>query len=326
MTGLFNSYKLFATVALLTFLVACQVQGSQVHSPKPSSTPNPIYALAESGVSSNGEWAIHFQEIDSVLMALVPSGCFMMGSTNNQIDYARELNGSAEGNSNFGDQQPAHQVCFSEPFWIDVYEVSQAQFAEYGGEALNESYFTGDHLPRDSVTWLEADAFCVKRGARLPTEAEWEYAARGPDDQLFPWGDIFECSNGNFDDEKGVEDEHVIDGFPNCDGYPTTAPVGKITEGASWVGALDLSGNVWEWVGDYYDSDYYRTLGGYAVDPQGPARGESHVLRGGAWSIDEADHLLAAFRGWYDPAVMGKFNLIGKHLGFRCARSFSVNR
>ena len=124
----------------------------------------------------------------------------------------------------------------------------------------------------------------------------------------------------------GIDDDYVIDGFPNCDGYPTTAPIGAISEGASWVGALDLSGNVWEWVADYYDQDYYNPLRQMAVEPQGPAHGEAHVLRGGAWSIDEADHLLASFRGWYEPGIMGDFILIGKHVGFRCAQSFSVKR
>jgi formylglycine-generating enzyme required for sulfatase activity len=245
-----------------------------------------------------------------------------MGITNDQIDYINKWIDSGTTQSMFSDQQPAHEVCFETPFWIDIHEVTQAQFTEFVGQATYPSHFTGSRLPREQVTWNEANAFCSTRGARLPTEAEWEYTARGPDGLLFPWGNTFECSRGNFDDETELDDAHVIEGFPNCDGFKTTAPVGKIPEGASWVGALDLSGNVWEWVWDWYDASYYDILRIGVVNPHGPPDGNFRALRGGAWSIDEPDHLLATFRGWYDPDTMGDISLIGKHLGFRCALSY----
>jgi formylglycine-generating enzyme required for sulfatase activity len=314
-----------AITAITALLVACATPQTTNVSLTPSPTQNAAYALAEAGVTGNSEWTTYTEERNGALMALVPAGCFTMGSTDTEIDYAIRLTGSDMQRSRFSDQQPSHEVSFESPFWIDVHEVTQAQFAEFNGEAASASHFTGSNLPREQITWLEADAFCRARGARLPTEAEWEYAARGPDSLIFPWGDTFECSRGNFDDAQ-LDDPYVIEGFPNCDGYSGTAPVGSMSKGISWVGVLDLSGNVWEWVTDWYDENYYGTLREGAVDPLGPPDGDSHVLRGGAWSINEPDHLLAAFRGWYDPTIMGDFISIGKHVGFRCALSYNASR
>lgn len=312
----------FAGMLLITVLIACTQGRSYRNSQATLTNKNPVYTLAEAGVDSNSEWTPFIEQVNGVSMALVPSGCFIMGSTDAHIDYIEEMIDRKVSSSSFRDQQPAHQVCYETPFWIDVYEVTQAQFKEFAGQAANPSHFTGADLPREQITWDEAAAFCKTRGARLPTEAEWEYAARGPDGLLFPWGNTFDCSKGNFDDETEYDDAHVIEGFPDCDGYLTTAPVGMFNEGASWVGAQDLSGNVWEWVADWYDETTYATQSQQSVDPEGPLTGNFHALRGGAWSIDEIDHLLVAFRGWYDPQSMGGIDLIGKHLGFRCALSY----
>lgn len=195
--------------------------------------------------------------------------------------------------------------------------MSQAQFAGFGGQAKKDSTFSGANRPRESVSWFEVNAFCEVRGTRLPTEAEWEYAARGPDGLIFPWGNSFDCRQGNFDDEIEAEDRQVIDGYPDCDGYPITAPVGAVSGSASWVGALDLSGNVWEWVADRHAADYYQTLGQRTVNPKGPSTGNTRGVRGGAWSTNEADHLTASFRAGYDP-----FGAL-EHLGFRCASPYA---
>jgi formylglycine-generating enzyme required for sulfatase activity len=104
-------------------------------------------------------------------MALVPAGCFPMGSNDGDFD-----------------EQPVHQICFDTPFWIDVTEVTNGQFAALSGQAERSSNWTDADRPRETVTWVEADAFCRLRGARLPTEAEWEYAAREPDGLVYPWG------------------------------------------------------------------------------------------------------------------------------------------
>jgi formylglycine-generating enzyme required for sulfatase activity len=265
-------------------------------------------------VNSNDSWSTHIEEIGGVRMALVPPGCFKMGITEAQAEYLIGLPGSSVELEYFRDQMPIHEVCFKDAFWIDVFEVTQGQFRELMGEANLQSYFQGNDLPREQITWMEADKFCEQRGARLPTEAEWEYAARGPDSLLFPWGNVFDCRMGNFDDTE-MDDPLLIVGSPNCDGFSTTSSVGSIKEGASWVGATDLIGNVWEWVWDRYDARYYESQEQGSINPSGPITGDRRVVRGGAWSINEVDHLSAAFRGGIDPGIAIE------HLGFRCAKS-----
>jgi formylglycine-generating enzyme required for sulfatase activity len=267
----------------------------------PENTPQPTMApavdptvvaaraLAEAGVTANAAWTPYTEEINGVEMALVPAGCFMMGS------------------EEYSDEQPIHEVCFEEPFWIDVYEVTNEAFGSVGCA----EYSSAPDQPRNCVNWTDALAHCEARGARLPTEAEWEYAARGPDGFVYPWGNTFDCARGNFDDETQYDD-YVIEGGEGCDGYVATAPVGSFPGGASWVGAYDLSGNVWEWVNDWY--------GGYPsgqqVNPQGPGSGESRVVRGGSWLVILTDILRAASRDWGYPSV--EFN----YFGFRCALSY----
>jgi formylglycine-generating enzyme required for sulfatase activity len=229
------------------------------------------------------------REFHGVQMALVPAGCFMMGSEDG-----------------YGDEQPVHEVCFHEPFWIDVYEVTNEQYGSSGN-------WSGDDLPRESVDWFEAVAHCESRGARLPTEAEWEYAARGPDGLIYPWGDEFNCRLGNFDDETRYN-SYIIEGRKGCDGFIATAPVGSFPDGASWVGALDMSGNVEEWVADWHDSGYYDRSP--RDNPGGPDSGETRVLRGGSWFDFDANFLRAAFRPFAFPVGRSDY------FGVRCALSY----
>lgn len=266
-------------------------------------------------VERNQDWKPRIEEFSGVRMALVPPGCFMMGVMEEQVDYLMSFPSSNMDVEGYQDQLPAHKICFEEPFWMDVFEVTQSQFSTFYGEADMGSFYSGEDLPREQITWMEAQNFCQQRGARLPTEAEWEYAARGPNGLLFPWGDSFDCQRGNFDDTE-TDDVFLIDGAPDCDGYPTTAPVGSFLDGMSWVGVLDLSGNLWEWVADKYQSKYFSSLETGTVNPQGPLDGKYRVVRGGAWSINEVDHLSATFRGGIDPLT------VSEHLGFRCAKSF----
>jgi formylglycine-generating enzyme required for sulfatase activity len=123
-----------------------------------------------------------------------------------------------------------HPQCFDQPFWIDQYEVTNARYGSAG-------YFEGDNRPRESVDWFAAAEHCAVRGARLPTEAEWEYAARGPSAWVYPWGNDFVDANAVSSWENTVR---------------RTAPVGSRPGGASWVGALDISGNVWDWTSTLY--------------------------------------------------------------------------
>jgi sulfatase modifying factor 1 len=224
----------------------------------------------------NADWSPVIQNFDGVEMALAPVGCFMMGS--NEYD----------------DEQPIHEVCFEESFWIDVYEVTNGQFGPAALDCNNLS--SGDNQPRICVSWDEAEAYCEARGARLPTEAEWEYAARGPDGLIYPWGNAF------------VADNVVYSGNPGRQ----AAEVGSRPGGVSWVGAYDLSGNVWEWVADWYDPGYYARSP--VLNPQGPESGSDRVVRGGSWELSDSVLLRGAVRLSVDPVLTPGI------VGFRCAR------
>lgn len=178
-----------------------------------SPAPTPTVALPEATrVVSNADWTPVVREFNGVEMVQVPAGCFEMGHADGRRD-----------------ERPTYEICFSQVFWIDRYEVTNAQ---YGGQGN----FPGDNRPRENLTWVEARDFCVERGVRLPTEAEWEYAASGPDNLIYPWGNDL------------VEDNLIFDRNANGE----TADVGSRPEGESWVGALDMAGNVWEWVSSAY--------------------------------------------------------------------------
>ena len=191
-------------------------------------------ALAESGATRNGDWEPYTEVINGVEMALIPAGCFQMGD--------------------------AGEVCFDVPFWMDVYEVTNDRYGSSGN-------WPGDDRPRESVNWYDAGAYCESRGMRLPTESEWEYAARGPDGLIYPWGNEFVADNAVYEGNSGGE----------------TANVGSRPGGVSWVGLYDMSGNVSEWTSSPYDS-------------------ASYVMRGGSWYFD-ASFLRSAVRGWESPSA-----------------------
>ncbi len=239
-----------------------------------------------------------------VEQVFVPAGSFPMGSDDGDDD-----------------ERPVHEVTL-DAFWIDRTEVTNAQFAgcvaagacqppENTSNYTRDQYYGNDAFadyPVIYVSWNDASDFCAWAGGRLPTEAEWEVAARGPEGQVYPWGDTFDGERLNFCDvncpfdwaDKGVDD-----------GYADTAPVGSYPDGDSWVGALDMAGNVWEWVNDWYDSGYY----GASPDenPSGPGSGEYRVLRGGAWSNGDYD-ARSSYRLYDQPVNRYDF------VGFRCAQ------
>jgi formylglycine-generating enzyme required for sulfatase activity len=256
----------------------------------------------------------------------VPSGPFEMGS-----------------NSGEAEEKPVHKVTLS-AYWIDRTEVTIAMFARFvadagyktdaekdGSSAVfnpqskqwerttganwqhpqgpNSSLSGLDQHPVVHVSWNDAAAYCAWVGARLPTEAEWEKAARGTDGRAYPWGNA--APDGklvNFADEN-----LAVDGADKSanDGFQFTAPVGSYPAGASPYGALDMAGNVWEWVNDWYGETYFQ--GSPTDNPQGPATGDYRVLRGGSWNYDGSG-MRASLRGRSSPVNR---NVSG---GFRCAR------
>jgi formylglycine-generating enzyme required for sulfatase activity len=264
---------------------------------------------------------------DEMGMVYVPAGPFSMGSD--------------EG---YSDMLPIHDVTL-DGFWIDRMEVNNDQFAEFvsgtgyrttaeetgRGVIITESgafedtrgadwqhpqepesdlRSLGNH-PVVLVSWYDARAYCEWAGGILPTEAQWEYAARGPEGLEYPWGENFDGEKANYCDISCGFDwkDEAYD-----DGYARTAPVGIYPEGASWTGTLDMAGNVWEWVNDWYDSKYYADVA--AENPMGPVSGQLKVLRGGGWFQPSISDPQMDLRSAYRLESFPEYR--NDHLGFRC--------
>lgn len=270
--------------------------------------------LACRGVSANDDWTPVMREFNGAWMVLVPAGCFQMGYEDN-----------------LPEERPVHRICFKKPYWIDLTETTVANFAEFLNDQDEEveSYdgwldvnslteelpiqltledgawkplYKADNQPVENVTWIGANEYCAWRSARLPTEAEWEYAARGPDNWLYPWGNQYVSGNLLRSDFQMPE-------------------VGSVPQGASWVGALDLSGSLYEWTSSLYWP--------YPYDPndgrEAPLEEDygDRVFRGCPWyhSVDNEfgpriDNVSATARH-DNPPDMARW-----YFGFRCAYSF----
>jgi formylglycine-generating enzyme required for sulfatase activity len=234
---------------------------------------------------------------DGVEMILVPEGCFLMGR--NKADI--EMLISQFGVEFVKNQGPQSEICFNTPFWIDKYLVTNAQFALHSGQADRPSLNSGPDHPRENVTWFEARDFCARRQSRLPTEAEWEYVARGPSNLIYPWGNNWDPNNAvwvRFSDPLDMASH--------------TERVGNKPSGISWVGALDMSGNVWQWTNSISAAYPYNSSDGRedSSDLIG-----LRVLRGGS-SIYGPLYLQTTYR--VADAPHGK----DSHRGFRCARDY----
>jgi formylglycine-generating enzyme required for sulfatase activity len=264
----------------------------------PSVTPSPTLSPGENQVSPSDEMVIVF----------IPAGEYLMGSLETDIgaDY---------------DELPQHLV-YLNSYWIDQTVVTNAMYAhflnEMGNQIEDRSTWmdAGDddvlivqqdgiwkpkegfeNHPAVEVTWFGARAYCQWAGRRLPTEAEWEIAARGAlpggdNDRIYPWGDEISCDKAQ---------------YANCGGG--LLPVNSKPAGASPTGVLGLSGNTWEWISDWYADDYYAESP--LENPKGPSEGVTRVLRGGSWEYDWK-HLRSANRRHNGPSV-------SMHdYGFRC--------
>jgi formylglycine-generating enzyme required for sulfatase activity len=207
------------------------------------------------------------------------------------------------GGGEEADEQPRRTVVVS-PFYIDQDEVTRAAYGVCvrAGACKPPAGARPDdatsQLPVTGVSWDDADAYCRWAGKRLPSEAEWERAARGTDGRQYPWGDEPDCGRANFGNYEGEG---------RCPANP-----GRPVEVGRYGGEIhDLAGNVWEWVADWYDPRYYRRAP--TVDPKGPRRGERRVVRGGAccsmFGLPRASN-----RNAFPPDYRDD------DLGFRCAR------
>jgi formylglycine-generating enzyme required for sulfatase activity len=260
---------------------------------------------------------------DGAIMIYVPGGEFQMGSTDDEVDDTLRLCHKTWGNCQrewFADQAPIHTVVL-DAFWMDRTEVTNKQYTQCvldnrcaASRCADDYRHAGADYPVVCVSWEDAQTYCAWAGARLPTEAEWEYAARGSERRVYPWGETFDCARGNFDDETEIN-AHVVSGKAGCDGYVRPAPVGSFPEGASWCQVQDLAGNVWEWVSDWY--------GAYPperqANPKGPEDGREKVLRGGSWNNREHT-LRSAFREGETPSYTYVI------FGFRCAMAHTADR
>ena len=259
-------------------------------------------------VAHNDDWWPVTQTFDGVEMALTPVGCFVMGSEDAEAD-----------------ERPAHEQCITTPYWIDVYETTNTQFAAFlnamgnpteGGapwyDAADEPHAVLEerdgewvapegleNRPVAEVSWFAATAYCAWRGGRLPTEVEWEYAARGPDSWVFPWGNDFDPNNA-----VCAQNSH---GNRSWD-------VGSRPGGVSWVGAHDMSGNLYEWTSGLYAPYPYDATDGREANASADSE-HFRVVRGGSWG-PSTNILRGAFRLETYPYT-GTYDF-----GIRCVRDY----
>ena len=267
-------------------------------------------------------------------MLPIPGGEFFMGSGEKDAEPF---------------EKPPHKVKLS-PYCIDELEMTVAQYRECSDVGSCRRAGTANVWPRilpaqrkiydplcnasdpvgkaqhpvNCVDWDQAREACETRGGRLPTEAEWEFAARGSDGRVYPWGDdppsgdlLNACGQECVAWQKKHPDPQTVPAlmYDQDDGFPNTAPVGSFPKGKSRWGLQDVVGNVWEWVSDYY-ADYDKAgASTRTTDPQGPASGTDRVIRGGAWNGSTPSWVRPSFRFHAAPDARSY------GFGFRCARS-----
>lgn len=233
------------------------------------------------------------RDADNMVMVYIPGGSFVMGS---EKDFPGAI----------GNETPSHMVTLS-GFWIDKTPVTNEQYrlcvedhncrpprkinSWHRENYYNNPAFTD--YPVVYVNWNDAQAYCAWAGAKLPTEAQWEYAARGPNNTVYPWGNSAPNNSlANWDQPGG--DTSSVDSHP---------------DGISWVGALEMAGNVWEWTADWYD-EY---TGDAVVDPSGPERGRRKATKGGSF-LNGVEGVRSAARNPLVPDYDAN-----PYIGFRCA-------
>ncbi|TMQ27911.1 MAG: trypsin-like serine protease [Nitrospirae bacterium] len=273
-------------------VVSPRVQPSPVRDPAPSAQDEEAIARVNDQLR-----AVQEEELKQLAqrgiaqpqgMVVIPAGEFLMGAEDG-----------------LQDARPLHRVHLSS-YWLDKYEVTNAQYrqcVEGGGCTPPKDRLTFEDLQRaqhpvTNITWNQARSYCQWQGKRLPTEAEWEKAARGTDGRRYPWGNDGEAVKSR------VRNGELKPGTRG------TEPVGRQAATASPYGVFDLIGGVSQWVKDWYAEDFYQASS--PRDPQGPLRGSFRVLRGGEWN-EKPLNLQVSYRGWDDVTYWGPT------LGVRCA-------
>ena len=266
-------------------------------------------------------------------MVLVNAGGFIRGMDISQDKTDSTANDDKKNKlplskNSFEDEAPARMIYLSS-YYIDIYEVSNTQYKEFMRSTDHPAPAYWDHRqlnlanhPVTGVNWFDANSYCRWNKKRLPTEAEWEKAARGPAGLTYPWGNNLDIEKANF--SKGNTGKNMV-----------TTPVDSYPKGKSYYGAYNMAGNVFEWVQDWYDPDYYKNTTNVR-NVKGPKVGvelgvpgkydekvkysSKKVIRGGSW-FAPAESITTTHRFWNDPLN----NSYGVGLGIRCARDIRGN-
>ncbi|MBL8695621.1 MAG: formylglycine-generating enzyme family protein [Planctomycetes bacterium] len=270
--------------------------------PKIVTDPAVLQRILESGLP----WRVR-DKGTGIEFLLVPAGSYRRGAS--------------PGDANAeGDENPAHTVVITSPFYLGRYEVTNGQYRKHDAAHSSGSFksvnLDGEAQPVVMVSHEEAEAFCAKYGLRLPTEAEWEFAARAGATTRYPWGEDPDGGRG-FANVLGPASKAKFgffgDSFSFDDGHDVTAPVGTFAP-SRW-GFSDLIGNAWEWCADWYSDGEYKSLGSKeARDPKGPSAGSARVLRGGSWNYNPL-YCRVSDRDRFGPSF--RF----ENVGFRAART-----
>jgi formylglycine-generating enzyme required for sulfatase activity len=308
-------------VLLLTILLAGCSASSQATAETSAQAPTPAASAGPGGSAStppspsdaaspsaartlDANAGVERTDGRGVAQVWVPPGTFLMGT--DETDPTGELAAPDWARFELASERPQHEVSLSSGYWIDTTEVTNEAFQAFvdaGGYADRSlwshagwTWLGGRDAtslpvacvdapatnPRVCITWYEAEAYAAWRGGALPTEAQWEFAARGPSSVIFPWGDTWDAATANVVDSTAAK------------------PVGSYPEGESWVGAVDMAGNAMEWVADWYSASYYKEQVRY--DPTGPERGSKKVEKGGWWGA--VPYVArSAYRHFEDPPI-----------------------
>ncbi|HRI64337.1 MAG TPA: SUMF1/EgtB/PvdO family nonheme iron enzyme [Polyangium sp.] len=311
----------------MSMLVVIGLCGAHASARTPSGPPAPAQPSSEASTSA-GIVVLQAPSSDAVL---IREGTFTMGLSGADIEAARFLclgEPMAEtcADTRFIEEYPDHEVFLSE-YWIDRTEVTVGQYRRCvaAGHCLEAPYASGaarfeqPNFPVVMVSWYDATNYCTWAGGRLPTEAEWERAARGIKGRRFPWGNTYNAALTNHGKTLGelmhnryqwliADSTNLPD---DTDGFLELAPVASFPEGRTPDGIQDLAGNVEEWVSDYFQPQYPE---GSLVNPHGPVQGLGRVIRGGGY-MHGRHQLRTTARKLDLPTMRAPWR------GFRCARS-----